>query len=271
MKKLCILPALLLAACGGGSDTPSASPVSISSPTPMPAHTGLPYYEMTEGTHQTFTIQNISAAHWDDAKHLLVVDAMHPGTVSGGKYLVEQYSTNTCASFPGQVFYVNSYSFNNTGLPYSGAPNLGASLQDGFFYDQAGSRFLGEAINGLVSPTGEPIIAADPIAGQHIHQVQTWYGPVNNTSGGCGGAQVYETGFQTDYYTVQHLDTWGGFTDVWITSLIETPVSGTPTYYEFVYARHTADQFGGLVTSWDWNVNNDGYACCNYYLAVPKQ
>lgn len=265
MRYLSVALLTLLIGCGGGgggSGNTNSPVVPITPPTVT--NTGIPYYEMENGTYQTFTIQLTSAAHWDNNTHEVIIDASAPGLVLGHKFLVEQYSMETCpGSFGNQQLYVNTYSFNDTGLPLS-VLDPTTNLIDGFFTSTDGIPFFGEVMNPLGhGDIGEPIIATNLVAGQHIHTVETLMGP-------CGDNTVLSTGYQTDYYTVKHLDSWNGWTDVWFTSLIETPVTGAKVYYEFVYARHTATQFGGLVASWGWNGAPNGYSCCNFYMAIPK-
>lgn len=254
---------LLLAGCGGGGGNGTGIPTPVISS----LGTGLPYNPMIPGSHLSFSIAQITAAHWNTNSNELIVDATGSSVNRDGFHnLVEQYSTNTCANFPGQTFYVNAYSFNDTGAPLSGPVDLNKSLQDGFFSDSNGVQYLGEAINGLLSGNGgEPVLSTSPVAGEHIHNVQTWYGPVNSANGGCGNTSVYETGFTTDYYTVRHVDSWNGFSDVWITSLIEQAVTDHPIYYGYAYARSV-----GQVGSWCWSAAQDHYSCGNLYVALKN-
>lgn len=253
MKKFVIALLFSLTACGSGNST---TPV-------VSTGTGLPYYPMTAGTYQTFTIGAINAAHWAANTKELIIDAVVSGTVQGHKYLVEQYSQTTCpASFGDKPFYVNAYSFNDTGLSQA-TPDLSNALEDGFFTSSTGVAFLGEALNPSVhGDIGEPIISSNPVAGEHIHTHEVLMGL-------CGNNVPTGQTLDTDYYTVRHVDDWNGFKDAWITTLIERPDTD-PTYYEFIYAASTPSQFGGLVGEWCWNAKQDHYSCGNLYTAIPK-
>lgn len=260
-----LLSAVLLAflsSCGGGGGGSTAVPAPPS-PVIQPLSTGLPYLEMTAGTYHTFDIYNITAAHWDDSTKELVVDAADKGTVQGHPYLVEQYSINTCADYPNKTFFVNTYTFNDSGLPVDKI-DFNSSLQNAVFNDQNGTAYLGEAINGYGrADEGEPILSTNPVAGEHIHQSSNWFA-------GCGSSTVIQTGFQTDYYTIKHVDSWNGFNDVWLVSLIEQAQTSAPIYYEYAYARNTPTQQGGQVATWCWSANANHYSCGNMYVARPS-
>lgn len=210
---------------------------------------------MTEGTHLTFPVVAITAAHWDINTNELVVDSTGANTTIGHKYLVEQYSTNTCADYPGKTFYVNTYTFNDTGFPVA-TIDLNSSLQNTTFLSDNGISFLGETINVYGKSTvGEPLLSVNPVAGEHIHTDSIW-------TKGCGNNTTVEVGFQTDYWTVRHVDSWNGFSDVWITSLIERPNTPNPTYYGFAFARNI-----GQVGAWCWESQPNYYSCGNVYIA----
>lgn len=268
MKKILFAIGLTLAlsACGGGGGQAPSN--SFTPEQKNVAHTGLPYYEMTSGTYHTFSISNIKAAHWDAETKEIIVDSAVTGTAqgpgAGSRYLVEQYSTNTCADFPDKALFVSTYSFNNTGLPVD-SPSLSSSLQDAFWKDSNGVAYLGETINGAgEGDAGEPVFSASPIAGEHVRVDETFY------TGMCQGhGKVYEQNFVTDYYTIRNVAEWNGFKDVWLVSLVERPDSPTPIYYEYAYAREDIPgQHGGQVGAWCWTENPDYYSCGNYYQAI---
>ena len=115
-----------------------------------------------------------------------------------------------------------------------------------FYVPERGQWMLGEVgrVNdGAVSVPPEPYLPANP---QGWHDLQTMVGPLTMAYRGLDKGVLSEVYF-TRFATIGNYADWGGFKDVWWTSLEEIKPDGRTTnaVYNYAFARGI-----GLVDLW---------------------
>jgi hypothetical protein len=222
LKKYFILIVAALVGCGGGGDSKTTIAASVNVVDPAKG-TGNPYYPMRENTQIVYQVSPVTSK-WDpDSQRLDIVER---GTLANQQTL--QYSLYRCGDKP---YFVTTY---NTGALTASAPipaGWKQSLLDSFFTSSTGISYLGEGLNayGVVTP-GEAKLSMSPVAGEIINEVST-------VTSGCLKNDILSANYHWQYRTIEHLDTWRGYTDVWRTGLIEFDNGGKPAVYNYYFAR----------------------------------
>lgn len=198
------------------------------------AQTGHPYNPMNQGQTITYARYNILGT-WDDASmKLSVTHRRYIDTVT------VKITKKTCPQYFGQ------------GPLFSTDFPDGNSLQDGGTQSSNGITYIGEAINqfGNVHFPFIAKIAFNPVAGQVI-EAQSLVRTSCANSTPINGGQL----FHWKYRTIEHLPTWGAFTDSWRTGLREYgfPNSGPSQVYNYVFQRGK-----GQVDLWHGALQPDG-------------
>jgi hypothetical protein len=160
-------------------------------------------------------------------------------------YNTLSFSSSSCAAFFGQ------------GPLYRATYNASGSLQDGGWVVN-GKAYIGEAINeiGNVQIPFIGKLTKSPIAGEQLSTTSTIYQSCQQSS------PVIEN-LPWTYQTISHYATWGTFTDVWRTGLLEKnsqatnaqgqALNGQDRAYNYVFQNGV-----GLVHFWYGFVQPDG-------------
>jgi hypothetical protein len=252
-KVLLLLFAVMVVGCGGKSSPTPTEPT----PKATAVETGNPYYPMRSGTAQVFTVNTMSAAHWDAATHEVVTDTLDPLPNPHGAYLILRYDVGTCAVFGDKVFHFAEWNFQQTTTPNSGAIVRQRMLGDVETTASNGIPYIGEQIEGTSTTQSvpEPLITMQPVAGEEMHERSTVGRSCDEPAG------ILEANFLLDYYTVRHWESWRGYADVWQTSLVENHPSGMVVYYTYFFSRNV-----GLIGFTCWTAQPNHYSCGNEYL-----
>jgi hypothetical protein len=232
MKALFSLIAVFLTACGGGNADSA-------------------YYPMVPGTGIVYQVSAITSV-WDSTQQTL--DIQSSGPVQNQQTL--EYSRHTCESI-GSMF-VSTYRLGANPVP-DVPTDLTQSLEDAPF-DVGGIWYMGEGVNNMlmaVTP-GEAKITIAPVVGEVIDTS-------SRVTKSCTDDTVLIPAYHWRYRTIEHLDTWRGYSDVWHTGLIEFN-NGTPATYNYVFAKGI-----GMVAFWYGNVwNADGTVSgLEYFSSKP--
>lgn len=226
---LCLFLSGLLVACGGGSETvdPPASAFALAQPFSAANGTGSSYYPMVPGTQRVYNVQPASSS-WNAQTQALTIGS----TSASLGYNTMQYSASYCADFGSTPLFLTTYNGGNLTALLPPSPANG--LQDTVFTNADGVQYIGEALNpsGEVMP-GEAKITMHPVVGEVIDVY-------SRVTAGCGSSDVLNAAYHWQYRTIEHLDSWNGFSDVWHTGLIEfnDPAGGIPSAsYNYWFAR----------------------------------
>jgi hypothetical protein len=246
MKIARLLSGALLAACvqAAFAQTPQCQPS--------------PYYPECSGTHRFYTSRQITAAHWDDEHHAIVIDATRDQPNNLGAILTFQFFASRCN---GKQYQGESWSFHGwNGYASDWAEAKAHQMNDGVFMSTRGVYYIGEAGGGAAGyqlDMGEPELTLNPIAGEHVH---TDY----RRNAACGQPFEDFREFSTDYWTVGHDDVWTSpagiqYHDVWQTTLVENFFQDATRkhlvqqkYYQYRFARGTGQVYGAC-----WYLNRD--------------
>ena len=210
---------LLLSACGGGGSS-STDALSIA---PTIVVSG-DYWQIAPGSQIVYQVSPVTS-QWDAASQSLTI--LTRGPVANLQTV--QYSASYCGQQP---FFVSTY---NDGVLTAPAPipaGLTHSLWDADYTSSTGIAYLGEGLNefGTVTP-GEAKLTMAPVAGEVIAES-------SRVTADCGSAAVTNAAYRWRYRTIEHLDTWRGYSDVWHTGLIEFNGGTVPAaVYNYWFAR----------------------------------
>lgn len=214
--------------------------------------TGSPYYPMHAGQRIHYQANNITGQYNPETMWLAVLTrtryAEFDWTYSTGScpYIGNQpvswFGDPSIYAFGNSIAYGRN-SYNNV-VPYIGE----------VAHEAPGDR-------GLVIPP-EPLITLYPVAGERIETYST-------LRANCDDGTISNQSYRTTYVTQGHYATWGAWSDVWVTSLLE--YGSTQHIYNYAFARNV-----GLINMWHGDVSSgtiygyEYYALAEYGTPTPS-
>lgn len=226
-----------------------ASLLAAISTIPAQAQTGHPYWPMNNNQPILYSVFEITGT-WNEAQMRLSISSRKAHANS------PQTITTTNATCP--KFFGQGPLFKETYTPGGGNLHEGGGVTSG------GLSYIGEAINADQNVT-IPFLAKitfNPVAGQTISGPSMIYKSCNDTR------LQYTQPFHWKYRTIEHLNNWGKFNDVWLTGLREYGFNLSTTSDDMVY-NYVFQRGKGMVNFWYGTLDPTGTKVTGYeYYAI---